>query len=213
MLPEEIRQRKEAYALKKDFYLGEDVLALSRAFLGKRLVTFFNGQLSSGKIVETEAYRGPDDKACHAHMNRYTERTKIMFEEGGKAYIYLCYGIHHLFNIVTAKEGMPHAILVRAVEPVENTSLMQLRRGIDKLKPQLTAGPGVLSKALGIQKAFSGTDLTREDSPIWIEDRGERVGERAIFASPRVGVDYAEECAAWPWRFRVKDSRWTSPAK
>jgi DNA-3-methyladenine glycosylase len=213
VVSEEINERKKRFALGKSFFLGEDVVALSKALLGKRLVTCFEGQLASGKIVETEAYRGPDDKACHAHLNRFTKRTRVMFEEGGKAYIYLCYGIHHLFNIVTAKEGMPHAILVRAVEPLENVEIMQSRRGMAGLKPQLTAGPGVLSKALGIHKDFSGLDMTEVESPIWIEDRGERIGEEDVIAGPRVGVGYAEECAAWPWRFRVKGSRWTSPAK
>ena len=131
--------------LPKSFYTRTDVVQISKDLLGKHLVTNFDGQRTVGKIVETEAYRAPDDKACHAHLNRFTKRTQVMFEEGGVAYVYLCYGIHHLFNIVTAKEGMAHAILVRGIEPVENVELMMERRGMDKLKTQLTAGPGVLS--------------------------------------------------------------------
>jgi DNA-3-methyladenine glycosylase len=133
-----------------------------------------------------------------------------MFAEGGKAYVYLCYGIHHLFNIVTGEADMAHAILVRAVEPVDNLEAMLARRKMEKVKRQLTAGPGVLSQALGIRKEHTGTDLLNRKSPIWIEDRGLHFSEENITASPRVGIAYAKECANWPWRFRVKDSKWTS---
>ncbi len=198
--------------LGQDFYQREDVVQISKELLGKFLVTNFEGQRSAGMIVETEAYRAPDDKACHAHLNRFTERTKIMFEPGGVAYIYLCYGIHHLFNVVTAREGMAHAILIRAIEPTDNLDLMLARRQFDRIKPQLTAGPGVMSKALGLHTSYTGTSLITSDSPIWLEDRGVEVLPENIIASPRVGVDYAEECAEWPWRFRVKNSKWTSKA-
>jgi len=199
--------------LTKFFYTREDVVQLSKELLGKVLVTNFNNQLTAGKIVETEAYRAPDDKACHAYNNKFTERTKIMFEEGGVAYVYLCYGIHHLFNVVTAKEKMAHAILIRAIEPIDNIGLMLERRGKTKVNRQLTGGPGVMSKALGITTTLTGVTLLEKESPIWIEDRGFVVSEKNIVASPRVGVDYAEECAIWNWRFRIKDSKWTSPAK
>ncbi len=199
--------------LTKSFYTREDVVQLSKDLLGKVLVTNFNNQLTAGKIVETEAYRAPDDKACHAYNNRLTERTKIMFEEGGIAYVYLCYGIHHLFNVVTAKKGMAHAILIRGIEPIDNIELMLERRGKTKANRQLTGGPGVMSKALGITTTCTGVTLLGEESPIWIEDRGIEISEKDIIASPRVGVGYAEECALWDWRFRIKDSKWTSPAK
>jgi len=199
--------------LTKAFYTRRNVVQLSKELLGKYLVTNFDQQKTVGKIVETEAYRAPDDKACHAHLNKFTNRTKTMFEEGGVAYIYLCYGIHHLFNVVTAREGMAHAILIRAIEPIENVELMLKRRGRDKVTPQLTAGPGILSKALGITKTWTNTSLVDETAVIWIEDRGETVAEKNIISSPRVGVDYAEECALWNWRFRIKDSKWTSKAK
>jgi DNA-3-methyladenine glycosylase len=199
--------------LPKSFYTRTDVVQISKELLGKLLVTNFEGQHTSGIIVETEAYRGPDDKACHAHMNRFTKRTQTMFEEGGVAYIYLCYGIHHLFNVVTAQKNMPHAVLVRAVEPVEGIPLMQSRRNMDKLQRRLTAGPGILSKALGINKTYTGSSLLVQKSGIWIEDIDQTISEEQIIASPRVGVDYAEDHALWPWRFRIKDSKWTSPAK
>ena len=176
-------------------------------------MTNFDGQLTTGKIVETEAYRAPDDKACHAYQNLHTKRTSIMFKEGGVAYVYLCYGIHHLFNVVTAKEGMAHAVLIRAIEPLENIDLMLNRRNKSKVNRQLTGGPGVMSKALGITKQWTGVSLVSADSPIWIEDSGIEVSENNIIASPRVGVGYAEECALWNWRFRIRDSKFTSPAK
>lgn len=199
--------------LPQSFYLREDVVQISKDLLGKFLVTNIDNQIVVGKIVETEAYRAPDDKACHAHNNRFTKRTKIMFEAGGVAYVYLCYGIHHLFNIVTAPKGMAHAVLIRAVEPIENVEVMLQRRDFLKAKYNLTAGPGTLTKAMGITKTHYGTNLTDKASPIWIEDRGIKIAESAIKASPRVGIDYAEECALWDWRFRVKGSKWTSPAK
>ncbi len=199
--------------LSKKFYQSNDVVQISKDLLGKVLVTNFNNQLTSGIIVETEAYRAPDDKACHAYKNRKTERTKTMFEAGGIAYIYLCYGIHHLFNIVTSTEGNAHAVLIRAIEPIENVELMLKRRNFSTSKPQLTAGPGVLTKALGITTSNNGLDIMKKNSPIWVEDRGVEVPKNTMIASPRVGVGYAEECATWPWRFRIKNNRWTSNAK
>ena len=199
--------------LSKSFYTRTDVVQISKDLLGKYLVSNIDGQITSGKIVETEAYRAPDDKACHAYNNRRTDRTEIMFSEGGKAYIYLCYGIHHLFNVVTARKGMAHAILVRAIEPVDNIEAMLYRRNMQKLERRLTSGPGTFTQAMGITTILTGIDMTVADSPIWIEDRGENILSENIIASPRVGIGYAEECIAWPWRFRVKGSPWTSLAK
>lgn len=199
--------------LPKSFYTREDVVQISKDLLGKYLVSSFDGQKTVGKIVETEAYRAPDDKACHAYNNRFTARTKTMFEEGGIAYVYLCYGIHHLFNVVTAKEGMAQAVLIRAIEPVEGLDVMLKRRTFNTLKPQLTAGPGVLSKAMGIITQHTGSPILNTKHNLWIEDRNCQIQPIDIIASPRVGVAYAEECADWPWRFRIKNSRWTSPAK
>lgn len=204
---------KKHKRLERSFYIREDVLTISRQLLGKVLVSNIDGQRSAGIIVETEAYRAPDDKACHAHLNRFTKRTSTMFMTGGHAYIYLCYGIHHLFNVVTAPEGIAHVVLIRAVEPKENIKLMLKRRGLGQVKPQLTAGPGVMSRALGISKSFNGIDMTKEDAPIWIEDQQIDINENAIIRSPRVGIDYAEECALWDWRFRIKNNPYTSRAK
>lgn len=205
--------KKEGERLDFAFFQQECVVTVSKALLGKYLVTEFAGERTVGRIVETEAYRGPDDKASHAYNNRYTKRTKVMFGAGGHTYVYLCYGIHHLFNVVTGGEGMPHAVLVRAIEPVDNIELMLARRGMKYLKPQLSAGPGVLTKSLGITTKHTGLDLTAPQSRIWIETREDVLPEEQIIASPRVGVAYAEECALWPWRFRIRESKWTSPAR
>jgi DNA-3-methyladenine glycosylase len=196
--------------LPPDFYTRDDVVQIAKDLLGKFLVTHFDGQITAGEIVETEAYRAPEDKASHAWNNRRTRRTEVMFSEGGVAYVYLCYGVHHLFNVVTGVKDMAHAVLVRAVEPVDNLAVMLQRRKMVKPERQLTAGPGVLTKALGIRTEHSGMSLTAADSPIWIEDRGVKISGTEILAGPRVGVDYAGECAIWEWRFRVKDSPWTS---
>jgi len=195
------------------FYTRPDVVQVAKDLLGKYLVTNFDGEITAGKIVETEAYRAPDDRACHAFGNRRTARTEVMFAEGGKAYVYLCYGIHHLFNVVTSVEGAAHAVLIRAVEPIDNVELMMHRRGMDKLSPKLTAGPGALTQALGIQTQHTGLSLLDSNGRMWLEDRGDVVSEADIIASPRVGVAYAKECADWPWRFRIKNSIWTSPAR
>lgn len=197
--------------LPLDFYLSEDVLTLSEKLLGKVLCTKINGTLTSGVIVETEAYKAPKDKASHAYQNKLTDRTKVMFRPGGIAYVYLCYGIHHLFNVVTGPGEKAHAILVRALEPLDGVREMLKRRNMNKAETRLTAGPGSLSAALGISTALSGEPLATKPSKIWLEDRGIKVG--SVIKSPRVGVDYAEECAAWNWRFRVKDNIWTSKAK
>ena len=199
--------------LEAAYFLDEDVVSLSRSVLGKYLVTNIDNVKTSGMIVETEAYKAPEDKACHAYLNKRTDRTKVMFYQGGHCYVYLCYGIHHLFNIVTGPEDVAHAILIRAIEPAEGIEIMQKRRGRPNLTPQLTAGPGIASKALGITTQYTGLSIVDNYAPIWIEDRGQLIPPDQIIASPRVGVGYAEECALWDWRFRIKGSKWTSKAK
>lgn len=193
----------------RSFFLREDVLNISKQLLGNRLVCVNGAARTVGRIVEVEAYGGASDKACHAHLNRRTKRTEIMFAPGGHAYIYLCYGIHHLFNIVTAPEGVPHAVLVRGIEPLENTEVMLQRRNMSQLNRRLSAGPGMLTQAMGITTQFDGIDLMQADSPIWLEE-GATIEEDNIVAAPRIGIDYAEECADWPWRFYIKGNRWVS---
>jgi DNA-3-methyladenine glycosylase len=191
------------------FYLRTDVVQIARELLGKVLVTEFNGQRTAGIITETEAYRAPDDRASHAFNNRRTRRTEVMFASGGHAYIYLCYGIHHMFNVVTAAEDTAHAVLIRAVAPLEGVEWMQLRRNIKKPdSPALTTGPGALAQALGLTTHRTGQNMLLPDTPVWIEDRNIPVSEAAVAAGKRIGVDYAGESAEWPWRFWIQDSKY-----
>jgi DNA-3-methyladenine glycosylase len=201
-----------AKLLDESFYLDSQVVDLSEALLGKFLCTNIEGCYTSGMIVETEAYRAPEDKASHAYGNRRTKRTETMYDSGGHAYIYLCYGIHHLFNVVTGPQGYAHAILIRAIEPVEGIGHMLQRRKMAAINPRLSNGPGILTKALGLDIKWNGESLLKRKH-IWIEDRHSTIGSQAIIRSPRVGVDYAGECSSWNWRFRIKQNSWCSPAK
>src|SRR5690606_3015943 len=196
--------------LKKTFYQREDVAEIAKELLGKIIVTNIDGIITSGRIVETEAYAGVADKASHAFGNRRTPRTEIMYAPGGVAYVYLCYGIHHLFNVVTHKKGIPHAVLIRAVEPIEGIDTMLDRRGMNRLNNRLTSGPGSMSKALGILTSHSGLDL--QHSLITIHDN-EPVLEKDIIVATRVGVAYAEEDALLPYRFFIKGNAYVSKAK
>ncbi|NBC10024.1 MAG: DNA-3-methyladenine glycosylase [Bacteroidetes bacterium] len=195
--------------IKRTFFTQPDVLHLSQQLLGQHLVTEVEGERCVGRIVEVEAYRY-DDKACHAYGNKQTKRTEVMFREGGHAYVYLCYGIHHLFNIVSGKEGQAEAVLVRALEPMDNLASMLERRGMEKMQKRLTAGPGCLAQAMGIHTSMSGLDMLSGDSPVWIEAGDRLPSPSEIATGPRIGVDFAEECAAWPWRFAIKGNRWIS---
>lgn len=197
--------------LPLEFYQLPDVLQISRQLLGKYLFTHINHKTTGGIIVETEAYRAPEDRASHAYGMKRTKRNEIMYHHGGVCYIYLCYGLHKLFNVVTNQKGIPHAVLIRALEPTIGVDTMLQRRHKDKLEPSLTNGPGALTQALGITLSHNGAQLT--GSEIWIEDRGLIIPDKDILTSPRVGIAYAKEDASLPWRFRIKNSRWTSKAK
>lgn len=194
--------------LNLTFYLGTDVVDVARRLLGKKLCTMINGEFTSGIITETEAYEGIIDKASHAYGGRHTNRTKTMYESGGISYVYLCYGIHHLFNVVTNLEGVPHAVLVRAVKPLDGIDIMMRRRNKSALNTTLTSGPGALSQALGITTLYNGTPLS-EDT-IWIEDAGTKLKPSEIVKTTRIGVDYAKDHALWPYRFYIKDETWVS---
>lgn len=196
------------HKLSNSFYRRPDVAEVSRDLIGKVLCTKIgDSPVTSGIIVETEAYCGRNDKACHANNSR-TRRNEIMYHAGGVAYIYLCYGIHHLFNVVTNRDGLADAVLIRAVQPEDGIEIMLRRRNMEECSPALTAGPGRLTRALGITTDFYGTDLT--GNTIWIEDRGTEVKKNMITATPRIGVDYAGEHAKRPWRFCLKECRWVS---
>jgi len=193
--------------LKREFYMGEDVVEVSRNLLGKVLYTFIDNQLTAGKIVETEAYCGLTDKASHAYPNRKTGRNAIMFEDGGVAYVYLIYGIHYMFNVVASGRGIPNAVLIRALEPIAGFEVMCQRRGKTQLK-KITSGPGSLSLAMGIDLNLYGCSL--QSQKIWIEDNGIMVSGDEIVSTTRVGVNYAAEDALLPWRFYLRENAWIS---
>ena len=196
--------------LPAKFYKRGDVLAISKDLLGKVLCTQFDDNLTSGIIVETEAYAGETDRASHAYGGKRTPRTEIMYASGGRAYIYLCYGIHHLFNVVTNIEGIPHAILIRAIKPTNGIKIMLQRRNKKTVNQSLPAGPGTLTKALGITVENSGVSL--KDNLIWLEDQNIYYSNQDIIASPRVGVQYAGKDAQNSWRFQIENSPYVSPA-
>ena len=206
------------HKLDKAFYDRAGVVAVARDLLGKVLVTEFGGRRTSGRIVETEAYNGVGDRASHAWSGRRTRRTEVMYAAGGTAYVYLIYGIHHLFNVVTNKKDIPHAVLVRALEPMEGIEVMRERLGRDGganegLKPDysLTRGPGNLSRALGLRTVHTGVSLMGDE--IWIGDDGYRPKRSEIIAGPRIGVDYAGVDAGLPYRFYIKGSPYVSGRK
>lgn len=191
-----------------EFYQRNDVAGIARELLGKALVTRTGGVLTSGIIVETEAYSWKE-RGCHAYGSRLTPRTSVMFRRGGHAYVYLCYGMHHMFNIVTNAEGVAEAILIRALEPGEGISEMIRRRGKSVKFNHLTSGPGKLTKSMGIDRSFNGKILS--DNEIWIRD-GKLIRRSQIAVSRRIGIDYAGEDANLPWRFSIKDNPWVSKA-
>jgi DNA-3-methyladenine glycosylase len=193
--------------LAADFYQRNNVRKIARELLGKVLYTNIDGVITGGMIVETEAYSWKE-KGCHAYNGRRTSRNEVMFHDGGLTYVYLCYGIHYLFNVVTNRAGVADAVLIRALEPVEGIPEMILRRGNPVHHFHLTSGPGKLSRALGIDRSMNGKSLL--DNEVWIEDCGNKIAPRSIVATPRIGIDYAGEDAALPWRFFLKDNRWVS---
>jgi len=194
--------------LPESYYLGNDVVNISKDLLGKYLFTCIDAVITGGYIVETEAYNGVVDRASHTYGNRLTPRTKTMYQAGGVAYVYLCYGIHEMFNIVTNVEGNPNAILIRAIQPTEGLEVMQVRRNMPVVKPTITMGPGSVAKALGISRAINAFSL--QGDTIWIEDRGLTFPDEGVAAVPRVGVDYAGEDAFLPYRFYVKGNIYVS---
>ena len=194
--------------LSSDYYLNSDVISVAKNLIGKIIVSEIDGLFTSGIIVETEAYMAPEDKASHAYNNRMTSRTRTMFENGGLSYIYLVYGIHHLFNIVTGPQGLAHAILVRAVEPVEGIDIMEKRRKTPATDFNLTNGPGKWTSAMGITTNYNGVKLFETDSDIRIYDNGLIYTSEEIICSPRVGIPYAQDFIDKPWRFRLKGNEW-----
>jgi DNA-3-methyladenine glycosylase len=191
--------------LTKEFYQRGNVVTIARELIGKQLFTRVNGMVTAGMIVETEAYSWKE-KGCHAYGARITPRNEIMFANGGHAYVYLCYGMYNLFNIVTNTEGKADAVLIRALEPIIGVETMRERRAVKK-DQQLTSGPGKLTKALGIARNHNGTWL--QDDEVWVEE-GRDVKKSEITSAKRIGIDYAEEDADLLWRFYLRENLWVS---
>lgn len=185
--------------LNQAYYLNDNVVDVAKDLIGKSLCTLINGLFSKVIITETEAYAGITDKASHAYGGRFTNRTKTMYKGGGIAYVYLCYGIHHLFNIVTNTEGTPHAVLIRGGVLVDGEQIVLKRRNKTKLTSDILIGPGKLSQGLGINTKHNGINLTGEK--IWLEYEGVKINSDEIETTPRIGIDYAEEDKYLPYRF------------
>ncbi len=193
--------------LPREFYTRSNVLEVARDLLGKKLVVpNRNGVRVAGVIIETEAYRGPEDKASHAYNGRRTRRTETMYGVGGTAYVYFVYGMYHQFNVVTNVEDVPHAILVRAVEPVEGLDIIRRRRP-GRFEHELTSGPGRLCIAMGIDRKLDKAELLGDR--VWIEEAAS-ISPRQIARGPRIGIDYAEEWVKKPWRFWIRDNPFLS---
>jgi DNA-3-methyladenine glycosylase len=192
--------------LTASFYTRPDVVQLSRELIGKVLCTRIDGLLCEAIITETEAYAGVTDRASHAYGGRRSRRTEVMYLPGGHAYIYLCYGMYSLFNVVTNGENIPHAVLIRGAQPLTGADAMCRRRKRNAPTDDLLNGPGKLAAAMGLHYSLTGTSLA--GPVVWIEDRGIKVPRTAIAATPRVGVDDAGDDAKRRWRFVVRDARW-----
>ncbi len=190
-----------AVPLPHSFYRERNALQAAHDLLGLALITEFEGVRTTGIITETEAYMGVNDRASHAYGGRRTARNDMMYADGGVAYVYLCYGIHHLFNVVVQKRDVPHAVLIRAIHPVGGRDVMLQRRGMRKLT---TGGPGTLTQALGIRTSHNGEDLG--SGRIRIADVGVKVLKKHIVTGPRIGVDYAGGDALLPYRHRIAPS-------
>ena len=190
------------------FYKRTDVLLIAKELIGKIVVTKFNGHTTSGRIVETEAYIGLTDRASHSFGGRRTERNEHMYSAAGTAYVYICYGMHHLFNVVSNAENIPDAVLIRAVEPLAGIDIMLKRTGKPKLDNTLTKGPGNVAKALGISKLYSGINLLKDE--IYIADDRYKITETTIGISRRIGVESSGDAALLPYRFYVKGNRFVS---
>ncbi|CAH1001824.1 Putative 3-methyladenine DNA glycosylase [Neolewinella maritima] len=189
---------------------GLDPVHIARQLIGQELYTHIDGRETAGLITETEAYWAPDDRASHAYGYRRTPRTEPFYQRAGTSYVYLCYGIHELFNVITGPEGVPHAILIRAIEPTQGVHTMLARRPMESLKPQLSRGPGVVSRILGITRAHNALDLLHPDSPVQLRARPP-VPSDELVTTPRIGIAGAgPEWAAKPWRFYRKGSRYVS---
>ena len=188
--------------LLRSYYLSNDVVSLARNLIGKTIVTNIDGNFTGGIITETEAYAGISDKASHAFGGRKTTRTEIMYRQGGTAYVYLCYGVHALFNIVSGREEVPHAVLLRGIQASFGLEIMGRRMGRTNFNRGIINGPGRVSKALGIKTSHTGIDLL--GNTIWLENHENTIDEESIIATTRIGIEYAGADALLPYRFHLK---------
>jgi DNA-3-methyladenine glycosylase len=198
--------------LPATFYHRPDPAQIARELLGKHVFSCLDGQLTGGRIVETEAYSHHGDQSMQLHLKRRGTHGQALREPGGRAYLYQVYQRHTLFNIGTNEADKTDTVLIRAIEPLVGLDLMMQRRGVSVVSPKLTAGPGLLTQALGITPVLTGTDL--QGDVLWLEDQGEEIADAQVQRSSRVGLAYAgPEASSLPWRFRIIGSKWTSPAK
>lgn len=196
----------EKTRLSKGFFTAEDTVLIAKQLLGKKLYTQIDGELCSAIIVETEAYKGPQDVGSHAFNNKRTTRNEVMYHEGGVVYMYICYGIHDMLNIVTGPAESSHAVLIRALEPVDGIAYMQRRRMISDIR-RLCKGPGALSRAMGLNKRHNGISL--QGDQIWIEDSAE-LKDDDIIKTSRVGLNIDEPFKSIAWRFYIKGNIYIS---
>lgn len=194
--------------LGNQFYAKDDVVKLAADLIGKVLVTTFDGLITSGRIVETEAYVGLTDKASHSYGGKRTARNEHMYAIAGTAYVYICYGMHHLFNVVTNRKDIPDAILIRAIDPIQGIPIMLRRTNKKILDFTLTRGPGNAAKALGISKIHSGSDL--RENTIYIANDGYKLNNQLLGVSRRIGVESSGEAALLPYRFYIKGNKFVS---
>lgn len=190
------------------FYKREDVILIAKELIGKVIVTSFNGRITSGRIVETEAYIGLTDRASHSFEGRRTARNEHMYAAAGTAYVYICYGMHHLFNVVCNQKNIPDAVLIRAVEPLSGIDIMLKRAGKQKSDSSLTKGPGNAARALGISKNHSGISLLKDE--IYIADDEYVIDYNSIGVSPRIGIGNSGDAMQKPYRFYIKGNRFVS---
>ncbi|MEG2070403.1 MAG: DNA-3-methyladenine glycosylase [Bacteroidales bacterium] len=185
--------------IEPSYFKENEVVFIAKNLIGKSLFTLIDGQIAGGIITETEAYNGIYDKACHSYGGKRTARNEIMYAEGGCLYIYLCYGIHHLLNIVTNKAEIPDAILIRSIFPTHGEELILKRRNKCKITSNITQGPGKVSQALGVTLLHNGVSLASD--MVWLEDRNLTIPSEQIWITPRIGIDYAGDDALLPYRF------------
>lgn len=194
-----------------DLLRGEDVVSIARSLIGAELISRAGGVETAVRITETEAYWAPEDRASHAFGNRRTGRTEVMFGPPGHAYVYLCYGIHEMFNVVTGPAGQAHAVLIRAGAPSRGLESILERRRMEQPGPKLSSGPGVLTRALGIDRSHNGLDLCNSAGPLRLEMTGPPIAPADVIASPRIGINFAgEPWVSQPWRFLLRGSPYVS---